>query len=1020
MQGHKLSSLFYRDKALFWICITILAISGIEAWFFMPRGEDPLIVNRYALVLTHYPGASAEKVDSLVSKPILASLLRSADIKKISSNSIYGFSSIGIELSEDVTNVDAVWARLRNYLNDIQLPKGVGQPRLDDTQTYPYTRLIALETTNEDNINNLITQRYVNEIKLQLQNVKGTDKVEIIGNTPTEVVVSLSQNKLANMGLSLKKLAYIIQQSDPHTISSTLENNGHKMRLQVEGEINHLTHLRTLPILSHQGKIIYLQDIADIAFASRKPAKAMAMVQNKKIIVIAVRKMHKAEIANWNQRVDKVMTSFEKSVPSSITFKTLFNQMHYTEARFKLLYTNIGIGFVSVLVVLFFTLGFRAAMVCALNLPLTILFTMICLNILGFSLDQMTVIGLIAALGIMIDNAIVITESIQQQRLNGDTPVTALEKTIQHLAIPLLGASLTTMLTFIPIILLPGSTGEFLSGLAYSLILTLIGSYFISHSLVATLAAKFIKPTNACSFWQRGIDTPALKQLFKRLTLHCLTFSKTYSIVFLLITLVGLLSFKGLTQEFFPPSDRNQITIDVLLSPTSTIERTHKITKDIDAILSQLPEIKSQVWFVGRGAPPFYYNLINRQTNKPSYAQAMVTVNDVSNIKQLVNRIQRKLEKKIVTASITVKELTQGPPYSAPIEFKIYGPSLSRIQLIGEKIRQRLNTIDEVINTRAALQMGIPKVSMTLNEDKALSIGLSNKLLAEKLKYIIDGIYAGEMLDGPMSIPIKLVLQHQQKDDIKDLLSMPLSVITGDNKYSGVPLSTIVDVSYTPEWRGITRRKGRQVNYVYGYLKAGSLAETALEKYKDIIAKDPISLPPGYAIEIGGEREQFNESIVNLLKTLPLVLVLLFTVLFLSFKKSRIIFILVLMIILSISMGAFSLWLSGFPFGFQVIIALIGLVGLALDSSIIIINEFENDEQAKKGDIKALINSVLLTLRHISSTTVTTIAGFVPFILSGGEFWPPFAYVLAGGNLLTTLLVIFWVPPLYKVLLTNK
>jgi multidrug efflux pump subunit AcrB len=456
--------------------------------------------------------------------------------------------------------------------------------------------------------------------------------------------------------------------------------------------------------------------------------------------------------------------------------------------------------------------------------------------------------------------------------------------------------------------------------------------------------------------------------------------------------------------------------IELHLPPQSSLQHTAAVTTDISALLTEYPAIQQVTWFIGNSAPPFYYNLVPLNDGKPNYAQAMITTADVTSANRLIPQLQQRLDQALPGAQILVRQLDQGPPFNAPIELRLYGPSLDRLKVLGDEARRILSTVPQVIHTRATLQSGMPKVWLDVNEASARVAGLGLREIAQQLQTALQGVDAGELLDGTESIPVRVRIADERRQSAAALEQLHISTPTAGN----IPLSALASISLQPSLGAIPRRNGERVNVIEGFLSFGVLPGSALQTYKQALDEAGFQLPAGYRMEIGGEASERDRAVGNLMANVGIIIVLLIAVVVLSFNSFRISGLIFATALQAAGLGLLTVWLFGYPFGFTVIIALLGLMGLAINAAIVILAELKADPNAARGDIHAITQAVQSCTRHISSTTITTIGGFMPLILAGGGFWPPFAVAIAGGTLLTTLLSFYFVPSCFLLMTRHR
>ena len=590
----------------------------------------------------------------------------------------------------------------------------------------------------------------------------------------------------------------------------------------------------------------------------------------------------------------------------------------------------------------------------------------------------------------------------------------AVSKTLHHLWLPLAGSTITTMLAFAPIVLMPGAAGEFVGGIAISVMFALLGSYIISHTIIAGLAGRFSRSEKPTAWYQQGMAFPKISQAYTASLYFALTRPILTAIVIGILPIVGFFAAGKMTEQFFPPSDRDMFQIEVYLAPHVSIENTLEQVKLIDNKLQKIEDIVAATWVVGGNTPSFYYNLTQRQQGATNYAQAMIKVTDFAAANRLILQLQKEFDVEFPQAQILVRKLEQGPPFNAPVELRIYGPNLDTLKALGEQVRGILVATPDVIHTRATLSSGAPKVWLQVNEDASLMSGLSLSDIANQIQMATTGIIGGSILEQTESLPIRVRLGDNSREQATRLAEINLVSPSG----SGIPLAALSYNEINVSRGAIPRRNGERVNTIEAYITSGVLPAQVLNEVKDTIAN--LSIPAGYHLEIGGESAKRNEAVGNLLSNVVLVVTLLLATVVLSFNSFRLTAIILLSAFQSAGLGLLSVYVFGYPFGFTVIIGLLGLMGLAINAAIVILAELEDIPEARHGNIELIISTVSSCGRHIGSTTITTIGGFLPLIIAGGGFWPPFAIAIAGGTLLATMLSLIWVPVMYTLLMKPK
>ena len=895
------------------------------------------------------------------------------------------------------------------------LPQTTSRPTLDDQVGFASTVILGVTWQSDTEPRIGFLNRYAKEVQSRLRLITGTDFVKLYGEPQEEILVTLDKNNLAALKITPSNIAQQIRTADSKVSAGELNNQTLKATIEVTGELDSLSRLKEIPISIGTSKpLIKLQDIADIKKQVKKPEQSIALINGKQGIMVAVTMLDNTRVDKWQQKVKQTTDELSSSLPANVKINWLFEQQSYTEVRLGELAINLLQGFVLILIVLMVTLGKRNAIIVAAALPLTALFTLACMKLVDLPIHQMSVTGLVVALGIMVDNAIVIVDAISQKRQQGKNRLEAVTESLKHLWLPLAGSTITTILAFTPIVLMPGPAGEFVGGIAISVIFALIGSYIISHTLIAGFAGRFSGCSHQRSWLNQGISTPWLSNKFSKLLSLVLKRPVVTTLIIGALPILGFIAASKLTEQFFPPSDRDMFHIEVFLSPKSSIENTAATVGKMNQYLQQIQGIEKIDWVIGNNVPSFYYNMTQRQQGAINYAQAMIKTTHFDVANSLIPQLQKQLDNKFTEAQILVRKLEQGPPFNAPVEFRVYGSDLDKLTLIGDKIRQRLSQTKLVTHSRSTLFSGAPKVWINADENVVSRLGLNLTDIAQQIEMSTSGVIGGSVLEQTESLPVRVRLTDEYHQSPNKLNEIQIISSSG----ARIPLSAISSQDFKVSRGSITRRNGQRVNTIEAYVHAGVLpAKVLAEVMEDISA---IALPPGYQIEVGGESAKRNEAVGKLLSSVALVMTLLITVVVLSFNSFRLTGIIILSAIQSVGLGLLAIFLFDFPFGFNVIIGLLGLMGLAINAAIVIIAELESSNLPRAGNDEAIIKDVSRCTRHISSTTITTIGGFLPLILAGGGFWPPFATAIAGGTLLTTLISLLWVPAVYKLIMRPR
>ncbi len=1005
----------------------LLMVSGISAFMTLPRAEDPVIINRYANITTSFPGASAERVETLVTEVIENKLRELSEVKLVSSTSRPSVAIVTLELNDTITEPEPVWSQARDKLSDIEsiLPAGAQSPDLDSDHTYAFTTIASLTWSGAGEPDRLTLGRYAKELAKRLRTLSGTEFVDEYGMPQEEIQISLRTADAAALGRSSANIAESLEGADAKNSAGELVSAYSRFGLEIKSELDSIERIKQVPIATDSnGHIIRMEDIASVKRGEKTPQDQIAIIDGEPGVIVAARMHPDLRVDNWTSRANALIGKFEQELPSNVKVTVLFNQQGYTETRLDDLGKSLMIGFGLILIVLFVTLGVRAAILVAISLPLTSLLTLSIMKMTGVPINQMSVTGLIVALGIMVDNAVVMVDTIQAYRLKGQQRAEATMNALKHLWVPLLGSTLTTVLAFAPIILMPGASGEFVGGIAITVSFSLIGSYIISHTLIAGLATKLlpkqlsdVDKKGQHHWYMTGLRIPALTRWFS----SSVRFGVTHPIITIalvvLVPFTGYWSMSQLTEQFFPPSDRDMFEIQVYMPPQASIYATKNTSEKIDDIIHRYPEVERIDWLVGANFPSFYYNLQARQNNAPYFSQAMVKTENFDQANALIPQLQKVLDEEVLEAQILVRKLNQGPPFTAPVELRVYGENLDTLKAIGEDVRLILAGVPHVTHTRETLQPGTPKVWLKVDEDTAKLNGISLNQFAGMLQTTLTGRESGSVIEGSESVPIRVRVADDERENLAHLSNIRLP-ISSEVYSTGINVSTLAELELTTSRGAITRRNGQRVNTIEGYIEAGVLPQTVLNEFQKRL--ESYEMPSGYTIGFGGESAERDNSVNSLISNVAVVVVLMVLVVVMSFNSFRMSSIIFMVAGLAGGLGLLSVWILGYPFGFTVIIAMLGIAGLAINAAIVILTELKLDKEASSGNVDAVVEAVMSCTRHISSTTITTVGGFMPLIIAGGGFWPPFAVAIVGGTVLTTLISFYFVPVVYHLMTKNQ
>ena len=778
-------SAFFTNGHLLALTIVIFLVAGISAISSLPRLEDPRIDTRNVLVLTPYPGASAERVEALVSDVLEDELRQLYEINEIKSTSRAGISVLSIELQAwvDNTSNEQIFSKIRDSLADAKqsFPAGAGEPELDEKRgATSFTMLVSIGSPEGYQTPMSILSRMSQEVADRLRNVPGTELVRTYGELSEEIIVEVDPHKLSSVGLSVSQVSQLIAAADPKLPAGVVRSDRQNIRIQVAQELASLDVIRNIPlVVSQKSQFLRIQDVAKVYRGWQDPVNDVALVNGQQKVFVAARMQPTVRVDQWTVAASQTLSDFNALYQGSAKVDIVFEQNQYTETRLLDLTQNLLMGCLVVMLVVFLFMGYRSAWIVGISLPLSAAFTLFSLSFFDEQIHQMSIFGIIIAIGLLIDNAIVITDEIRANLLDTkNTRLDALVKSIRHLFSPLLASTLTTILGFMPIFLLPGNIGDFISSIAVSVVMALAGSLFISLTVIAALAARFLpRPSSSNevqSWYQGGMRFDLLTDWYKSAIAKAIKRPLLMLVVTISIPVAGFVLSGQLGNVFFPSADRDQFEIYVWMPDGTSLQRTKDVVDRMDKHIRDDDTVAQVTWLVGGSAPSVYYNQIMNRDNTPHFGNAVVKTNSVSAAAKLIPALQASLDTHFPEAKVVVRAFGQGPPISAPIGVEIYGPDLTIINELGQQVRLAMTEIPGVTNTIASITMGEPELTLDVTRNVSSLAGLSLNDIAAQLQSSLDGKLGGSILEGTEEIPIRIRLPESQRNNLDNLNAIPL------------------------------------------------------------------------------------------------------------------------------------------------------------------------------------------------------------------------------------------------------
>lgn len=1015
-----ISSIFYRFPRLTLLALFLVIISGFAALGVLGRQEDPTLVKRYGNVIVPFPGADASRIEALVLEPIERELLELVEIDEINSEARSNIGVLDVAMREDLTEaqVEQAWTMVRDQVSiaEASLPDGVLP--IEVRQNYLGASTLVVSLTWPDDVDASLGAlgRLARDLEDQLRAVPGTEETDTYGAPTEEVRVVLDPESAASLGLTAADVAAILARSDAKAPAGRLAGDTLDLTIEVAGAFETLDRVRDVAIAETDDGFLRLGDIATVTRAITDPPESISVRNGERQILVGAFLEPGLQVDSWDERAQAAVVAFAEANPG-VDVEILFDQSTYVINRLAGLAQNLGFSALIVFVVLFLMMGWRSAFIVGSALPLTILLVMVLINLIGEPLHQMSVTGLVVSLGLLIDNAIVVVDDYRLLRARGMDRLNALEKVVKTLFGPLLASTLTTVFAFAPIALLPGSAGEFVGMIGVSVIFSILASFVLSFTVILALAAWFddgrAGETNA-PFWRDGLRSKPLAWAYRKVLDATIAQPVIGIAASILLPFAGFFAATTLPSQFFPPTERDMFQVRLVLPPASSIEETARRVEDASAMLRTYDGVRDINWVIGESSPRVYYNMLGGTQGRPNFAQGFVRTESEAATRRIVTDVQRRAREEFPESQFLAIPFEQGPPRPAPIELQVLGPDLAVLDSIGDDIRRVLAQVPGVTYTEAQLRLGEPIAQIQVDEAAASRAGLRLSDLAGRVRADVDGVIGGSVLEGVEELPVRVMAPTSRRDAVGLISSTPLPA-GADGAEPGL-IGAFGPVTLEPETALITRIDGQRANPIYAFLDPFVLPAPALARFQELYEEQGQPLPPGYRIAVAGDAENQGDAMANLMSLALPLLTLMTAAVVLAFNSFRYAGVVFVVGFLSAGLAMFGVWMFGTPLGFNAIIGSLGLVGLSINGTIVVLSALKANAAEIVGHPEKIRETVVDATRHILATTMTTIGGFAPLLIEGDTFWLPFAAAVAGGVSGSAILALIFAPSAFVLL----
>lgn len=1002
----KLSEYIWHYRRLSWLIAFAFTFMGILAWINIPKEEDPRLKERFGVIKAIYPGASPSSVQAKIIAPLLDELKEISEIKKTRTEARYQFALVKIDLHDylsDTGKINSVWDDVRRAIDRARedWPNTVQDIELNRKVLEQDAIIYALSGDETTDLERLSAAEIFEKELLQLS---GVAKVNIIGDPERQISITIDSTKLEKAGLTIEGISRQLAASNLSLGGGTTDISDKKISLTTNSTFTSLEELRNFPCFQNRGTFLRLSEIATISETIKLPRQTNVYWQGKPALMIGIVPEENIDLIELGSKVTDLATTW--NFPS-IEVDAVSIQPEYVASRLKDLSLSLvsGMGIIAVLLVLF--MGLRVGIFVAIMVPSVTLSALSLYAYSGGVMQQISIAAFVLALGLLVDNFIVIVEGVQTKLDEGCSRSTAAIETIKEFTAPLLAATGTTIATFVPLLGSVGSTADFTRSIPQVTTLTLALSYIFAVLITPTISAYFLKPSKRVNkanvITKIGSLFSFAPKKFPKLT------------VFLCIVALGAVIplIPQLKLQFFPLADRDQMVVNLELPAGTNLNATTKASLKLSQAILNEPDVKSIATFVGQSVPRFFYNL-NQESNRAEIAQMIVTIDDYTKSRIIRDRLEKLAEEIVPEAITVVKNLGQGPPVDADIELKIFSEDDSKLWIGEEMLRKLLSENKAARDVRSDLGLGQAILKYEISDQNALRYGLTRSQITQSIIFHSRGLPISEFKTKDKNLDIVLRSKQASENNSIDMLATYLKPTASESVY----LRDVARQKFTFEPSVIKTEDSRRLIHVYAELEDGAGFNEVLLPLKKKLQTDP--LPSGAYFQTGGASEESEVANQAIVKVLPLgILLLLVSMLwqFNSFRRLIIINSVVPFIVIGI---VFGLWFTDQPFGFFSLLGALALIGIVVNNAILLVDYADSQVSEGKPVKVAIEGAMVRRIRPIFLTTLTTIAGLLPLSLGSTTLWPPFANVMIFGLITSSVITLFLVPALYHVFFKEK
>ena len=1011
----KFISIFLDRPRILFLTLAFILLSGISSIFTLPIQENPELAQRWASVTIEYPGATPERIETQVINDLEAKLREIVEIDVLESTITQGFSNTLVELEQSVPPrlIEETWSRIQGKIDQVIIPEE-SNILLRRSSGPPITVEYVIDWKGEGEQPIIMMSRLAQQLERKLSSIPATEKTAIYGEAEEEIVVEVDSAKMSSLGLSYKDISFAISSYDNKKPAGIVSDQYSEFLIRLTDNIISPKQIGEIPIkVINQSEIIRLEDIAKISKQPASPVEDIFLFNGRRVISVSATGSMSQRVFSYVDNAEKTVADMRKNLPEEFSIERIYDESKYVSDKFNELIKSFSIASFFVLSLSFFFLGIRPGIIVTAILPFSVSLVFLGCRLIDLPLHQTSITGIIIALGLLIDNGIIVVEDYKYRRSTGLSIKESINETLVNITSPLAAATATTVFAFMPIVTGEGSSVEFVGGLALTVIMSIASSLILALIMVPVLMSYMERiPFFAnINIHEEGYKNEKILKRYRDFLTWSFDDPRRAILISLALPILGFLLFGTIPKDFFPANDREMFRIHIELPTNSssikTMERSKLVRQQV--IDSNLIEIEKDYWFVGRRMPRVLMNIVGGDDKEGSNndAQAVFYAKDYYEMIENLPKLSKNLSSSNPDLVIFADSFQSGPPVFADVSYSIIGDDVNVLRQLGSKLELIINNAPDVSHTKSEAAYSNTNIEFEFDSSNISLAGKNTESLVNELFAENNGIIVSSMLDSNKEIPIRVKGIRESQNIIGDASSLSLSSEDGIDFIGNFGVSRInKTTSY------VTRRNSQRINNVEGWIWTGTLPSGTEQYIKQEVEEFERSLPPGYYMLVGGEAESRGESQSQIYSSAIIYILLITIGLVFALNSFRQTALILSVAIFSIGLSFLGLKIGQQNYGFIATIGALGLIGLSINDSIIVLSHIKEKARNTVITKAELIEVVIRSTRHIITTSLTTLGGFVPLIFAS-IFFRPLAWGMSIGVIGATLTALLYIPAMF-------